>query len=122
MSGSTFRSGSIAESPFDGGNLLHPALVAPAGLERGGQPRLQDAFRLGRAELLRAQDEDVGVVVRAAALGVEGVVAHPGADARHLVRGDGDPDAGLAQEDPPVELPARPPPRPPLSPPPATPP
>ena len=78
-----------------------------AALKFGGQERVHDFEREAWAEHARTHGEDVRVVVAAGHLGGVAVAAQGGADALDLVRGDGDADAGAADEDAALALPGR---------------
>ena len=78
-----------------------------AALKLGVEERVHDLEREARAEHARAHGEDVRIVVAAGHLGGVAVAAQGGADALDLVGGDGDADAGAADEDAALALPVR---------------
>src|SRR3546814_395947 len=78
--------------------FLDPALVAVAG-ELGGQEGVQAVLGDLLAGHARTQRQHIGVVVLAAEARRGDVVAERGAGARMAVHGDGDADAGAADDD-----------------------
>ena len=75
-----------------------------AALKLGVQERLDDALGQIRTRDARPEGEHVRVVVAAGHLGGQAVAAEGAADALDLVRGDGDADAGRADDDAAVTL------------------
>ena len=75
--------------------------------KRRVQERIDDLQRKARAGDTRAKREDVGIVVQSRRFGGEAVPAQGGADAADLVRGNGNTDAGAADQDPFFTFPAR---------------
>src|SRR5438552_8023071 len=71
----------------------------PAAFELGLQPDLDHAVEQFAAQQIRGQAQDVGVVVAAAHLRRDAVVARGGAHAGHLIGGDAHADAGAVDED-----------------------
>src|SRR3989338_8359848 len=88
---------------LDRGNLLHPALVPSPGLEGCRTPRFYDSLCHRLAQFFRSQHQHVGIVVAPASLRVKAIAADGRTDPRDLVRRNRDADAGLAQENPPLE-------------------
>src|SRR5262249_49007978 len=78
---------------------LADALGVAAALEVGGQPDAHHAVDQPLAQQVRRQAQHVGVVVAAAHLRRDAVVARGGAHALDLVRGDAHADAGAADQD-----------------------
>ena len=78
-----------------------------AALKLSVEERVHDLEREARAEHARAHGEDVRIVVAAGHLGGVAGAAQGGAEALDLVGGDGDADAGAADEDAALVLPAR---------------
>src|SRR5205807_1213186 len=78
--------------------FLHAACVATA-VERGLQPDPHHLLHELLAQQVGRQAQDVGVVVTAAHLGGNGVVAGRGANAAHLVGGNAHADVRPANQD-----------------------
>src|SRR5437870_592731 len=77
----------------------------PAALEVGLQPDADHALDEFFAEQIGRETEDVGIIVPAAHLGSDAVVARGSADAGDLVRRDAHADAGPADKDATVHTP-----------------
>src|SRR3954468_8931748 len=82
---------------LDLGDLVHAALVAPAGKGRV-QELLDDGPSLGVIQKARADGEDVGVVMLARESSFFLIRNVGRADAGNFVRGDRHADAGTADE------------------------
>ena len=78
---------------------LRNAAGMPAALEGRLKERVHDLERKSRADDAAAESEDVRIVVPPCHLRAVAVAAESGADAAHLVHGDGDTDAGAADGD-----------------------
>src|SRR5262245_12445004 len=84
-------------------DLVHAAGVTAA-VEGGLQPDPHHLLHELLAQEVGGEAEDVGVVVSAAHLGGDGVVAGGGADAAHLVGGDAHADVGAANQNAALDL------------------
>ena len=83
---------------FDLGDFVQAALVASARV-LGAEKFLDDDQRLILADHSAAQGQHIGVVVLPGAPGRQQIMRQGRANAAHLVRGDGDADAGPAHQD-----------------------
>src|SRR3990170_6146166 len=91
---------------FELSYLIEPRLVAAA-FKFGIEPRLQNVARHAPADDPLTHDEDIGVIVEAAHLCGEMVVAERGADLRKAIGHDGHADARSADQDAAVNGPVR---------------
>ena len=89
---------------FERHDLVHPALVAPARERRLEEHADDGEGEVGRGDL-RAERQNVGVVVRTGEAGGLQVARRGGPDAVHLVGRHGHADAGAADEDAAVDAP-----------------
>src|SRR5690242_15371302 len=95
---------SAAAAAFQLADLFDPPGV-PAPFELGLDPDLDHAVDQSLAEHVGGKAEDVKIIVPAAHLGRQVVVARGGSNSPKLVRGDAHADAGSADQNPAVDLP-----------------
>lgn len=78
---------------------------AALGIKAVGEPFGGQLFGQLNPDDALAEAQHLGVVAQDGALNGEGIVGSDGADARHLVGGDGDPEASATDEEAAVSLP-----------------